>query len=53
MPQVRGSRGRAWFHANWGYEESKHSMALGDWLLRSDLPAAISSVHVKVSAALL
>jgi acyl-[acyl-carrier-protein] desaturase len=37
MPQVRGSRGRAWFHANWGYEESKHSMALGDWLLRSGL----------------
>src|SRR5438105_2296048 len=35
MPQVRASRGRAWFHANWGYEESKHSMALGDWLLRS------------------
>jgi acyl-[acyl-carrier-protein] desaturase len=37
MPQVRGSRGRAWFHANWGYEESKHSIALGDWLLRSGM----------------
>jgi acyl-[acyl-carrier-protein] desaturase len=35
LPLVRASRGRAWFHANWGYEESKHSMALGDWLLRS------------------
>ena len=35
MPLVRGSRGRAWFAANWGYEESKHSMALGDWLLHS------------------
>ncbi|MBI1831574.1 MAG: acyl-ACP desaturase [Planctomycetes bacterium] len=31
----RTSRGRAWFLANWGYEELKHSMALGDWLLRS------------------
>src|SRR5262249_24950686 len=27
--------GWAWFHANWGYEESKHSLGLGDWLLRS------------------
>src|SRR5581483_499637 len=31
----RASRGRAWFLANWGYEELKHSLALGDWLLRS------------------
>jgi acyl-[acyl-carrier-protein] desaturase len=35
LPLIRASRGRAWFHANWGYEESKHSLALGDWLLRS------------------
>ena len=35
IPQVRASRGRAWFLANWGYEESKHSLALGDWLLHS------------------
>jgi acyl-[acyl-carrier-protein] desaturase len=35
LPVVRSSRGRAWFYANWGYEESKHSLALGDWLLRS------------------
>src|SRR5262249_4095840 len=33
----RSSRGWAWFYANWGYEESKHSLALGDWLLRSGL----------------
>lgn len=32
---VRQSRGRAWFQANWGYEESKHSMALEEWLLAS------------------
>ena len=32
---VRHSKGRAWFYANWGYEESKHSLALSDWLLRS------------------
>jgi acyl-[acyl-carrier-protein] desaturase len=24
-------------YANWGYEESKHSLALGDWLLRSGM----------------
>jgi acyl-[acyl-carrier-protein] desaturase len=35
LPIVRSSRGRTWFYANWGYEESKHSLALGDWLLRS------------------
>jgi acyl-[acyl-carrier-protein] desaturase len=37
LPSLRASRGRAWFHANWGYEESKHSLALGDWLLKSGL----------------
>src|SRR6266699_5522575 len=35
LPVVRPSRGRTWFYANWGYEESKHSLALGDWLLQS------------------
>ncbi|MBI1914582.1 MAG: acyl-ACP desaturase [Planctomycetes bacterium] len=35
LPVVRPSRGRTWFYANWGYEESKHSLALGDWLLAS------------------
>jgi acyl-[acyl-carrier protein] desaturase len=32
---IRASRGRAWFQANWGYEESKHSLALEMWLTRS------------------
>ncbi len=32
---VRKSRGRALFQANWGYEESKHSMVLDMWLERS------------------
>jgi acyl-[acyl-carrier-protein] desaturase len=35
MPWSRPSRARTWFYANWGYEESKHSMALEAWLLRS------------------
>jgi acyl-[acyl-carrier-protein] desaturase len=35
LPLVRSSKGRTWFYANWGYEESKHSLALGDWLLKS------------------
>jgi len=35
LPVVRPSKGRTWFYANWGYEESKHSLALADWLLRS------------------
>jgi acyl-[acyl-carrier-protein] desaturase len=32
---IRASRGRAWFQANWGYEESKHSLALDMWLTKS------------------
>lgn len=35
LPVVRHSKGRNWFYANWGYEESKHSLVLSDWLLRS------------------
>ena len=35
LPVIRHSKGRTWFYANWGYEESKHSLALGDWLLKS------------------
>ena len=35
MQLVRSSRGRAWFQANWGYEESKHSLALEMWITRS------------------
>jgi len=35
LPKVRHSKSRSWFYANWGYEESKHSLALGDWLLQS------------------
>jgi acyl-[acyl-carrier-protein] desaturase len=37
LPMLRGNRAWTWFHANWGYEESKHSLALGDWLLRSGM----------------
>jgi acyl-[acyl-carrier-protein] desaturase len=32
---VRPWFGRAWWQANWGYEESKHSLALGEYLMRS------------------
>jgi acyl-[acyl-carrier-protein] desaturase len=35
LQMIRKSRGRAWFQANWGYEESKHSLALAEWLVRS------------------
>jgi acyl-[acyl-carrier protein] desaturase len=36
LPVVRKpSKARVWFYANWGYEESKHSLALSDWLLKS------------------
>ncbi len=35
LPPVRANRGRAWMLANWGYEESKHSIVLEDWLVKS------------------
>jgi acyl-[acyl-carrier-protein] desaturase len=35
MELIRRSRGRAWFQSNWGYEESKHSIVLEEWLVRS------------------
>jgi acyl-[acyl-carrier-protein] desaturase len=35
MHMIRRSRGRAWFQANWGYEESKHSLTLDRWLIAS------------------
>ena len=37
MRLFRPSRAQTWFYANWAYEESKHSLALGDWLLRSGM----------------
>ncbi|HUJ60168.1 MAG TPA: acyl-ACP desaturase [Kofleriaceae bacterium] len=33
--QFRECFGRAWFLANWGYEESKHALALREYLRRS------------------
>lgn len=35
LHMIRRSRGRGWFHVNWGYEESKHSLTLEMWLLAS------------------
>lgn len=32
---VRESFGQAWFSANWGYEESKHSLTLREYLMRT------------------
>ena len=35
LPQVRNNKGRTWMLASWGYEESKHSLVLNDWMLKS------------------
>ena len=32
---LRASRGRAWFLTRWSYEEGKHLLALGQWLVLS------------------
>ena len=33
---LRSSRGRAWFVTRWSYEEGKHLLALGEWLVRAN-----------------
>lgn len=35
VSMFRRHRGFAWFQLNWGYEESKHSRAIEEWLVRS------------------
>lgn len=35
IEMIRRSRGRVWFQANWGYEESKHALAWETWLITS------------------
>jgi acyl-[acyl-carrier-protein] desaturase len=35
LPLIRTNRAWAWTHINWGYEESKHSIALEQWLVQS------------------
>ena len=35
MEAVRESFGQSWFMSNWAYEESKHSIALREYLLRT------------------
>ena len=44
MHLVRSSRGRAWFQANWGYEESKHSLVLEMWITKSGA-RSVEQVH--------
>ncbi len=34
---TRDSFGHGWFQANWGYEESKHSLAFREYLIQSEL----------------
>lgn len=34
---LSGDYGRAWFAANWGYEEAKHSLVLREYLQRSEM----------------
>src|SRR5262245_24514095 len=35
LDRVRETFGQAWFQAAWGYEESKHALALREYLVRS------------------
>jgi acyl-[acyl-carrier-protein] desaturase len=47
---VRPYFGNAWFQANWGYEESKHSLALGEYLMRSGkrTPEQMFDLHNRI-----
>jgi len=35
LPMIRENRAWSAIHLNWGYEETKHSIALEDWLVRA------------------
>jgi acyl-[acyl-carrier-protein] desaturase len=52
FPMIRTNRGRSWSLATWGYEESKHSMVLEDWLLKSGLRSdeQLADMHADVFA---
>ncbi len=47
---VRPYFGNAWFQANWAYEESKHSLALGEYLMRSKkrTPEQMFDLHGRI-----
>jgi acyl-[acyl-carrier-protein] desaturase len=49
---VRPYFGQAWFQANWGYEESKHSLTLQEYLMRSGKrsPEQIHDLHKRIFA---
>ena len=50
IAQARDSRATAWVMANWGYEESKHSLAMEDWLLKSGMRTdeQLADLHAEV-----
>ena len=37
ITRLRASRGRAWFLTRWVYEESKHQLALSEWLVKAKI----------------
>ncbi|MBC8140520.1 MAG: hypothetical protein H7Y38_03675 [Armatimonadetes bacterium] len=37
LMHTRSSRGRTWYVTHWCYEEGKHLLAIGDWLIRRGL----------------
>ena len=47
---VRPYFGNTWFQANWGYEESKHSLVLGEYLMRSGkrTPEQMFDLHNRI-----
>jgi acyl-[acyl-carrier-protein] desaturase len=48
----RQNHGLAWFFTNWCYEESKHSMAIEEWLIRSGrrTPAQMEALNDRLLA---
>jgi acyl-[acyl-carrier-protein] desaturase len=53
LSRLRGSRGRAWFWTRWSYEESRHLLALHEWLIARGVatPAELDSLNDDLLAA--
>lgn len=51
LPMIRSNRAWSSFHINWGYEESKHSLAMADWLVRARIktPEQLAEIEKEIT----
>ena len=51
LPMIRTNRAWSSFHINWGYEESKHSLAMADWLVQARIrtPEQLGEIEKEIT----